>query len=519
MKELVFNTQERAISSDLVRLQKFKARDLAELFRYALDAYGNDDLTAGNVTVPGGSENPGRAEILNGLLVRPQIGTQLCTVDPGVMYAMADDGVSDDSVYKYGRYDGDSQVLTIDTGAIGARIDVIECRVSPTAKTVSESRDIFNPSTGLFTASSVVKETSSFIEFRVRKGTAGVGFPGTVLGWIPLCVVLVPSSSTNTDTCTFWDVRPLISDRQFQPVALASQTNGNTLLCNLSGPNTAKFGNAEAVSNGRRLGGKIRRGSPGVDSDTIDLSAVENQDATYSGMSIPYLYLLTPFGLPRWARYTDASTGSRVPRSCRGIPLVSNVQPNQDGTPSASVIFPTAFGFAGAGTTGGRCISIGAVGGVFGQPRGRCIGAYDQGLATFSGTGNLTGLSFVVTPGVDLPRNVKRVRWLVKLVVNILQTGQHDFVTGGQWLHSAPGNPGTTPFFSWNLPVINFAALGTFTFYSEITTDIYGVDETAAAGVSPPVNTFLWNLSMARNGGGTQPTLNAAALIPLEYWT
>jgi hypothetical protein len=79
---------------------------------------------------------------------------------------------------------------------------------------------------------------------------------------------------------------------------------------------------------GRRAGGQLLRGTPGTDHAYFNPNDAANQDAVNVIASPPALGALVtvclcfPLGLPRWARYTDAP-GARVPRSPRGIPLVT----------------------------------------------------------------------------------------------------------------------------------------------------------------------------------------------------
>src|SRR5579859_1434896 len=102
------------------------------------------------------------------------------------------------------------------------------------------------------------------------------------------------------------------------------------------------------------------RGSPGTDfAGYVDLDESANQELGYAfPAGLSFLYLLTPFNLPRWARYTDASAGTRTPRSPRGIPLVSTVAPQHwTGKPNATITFPAIFGFAAGSTNSGVCIA------------------------------------------------------------------------------------------------------------------------------------------------------------------
>ena len=170
---------------------------------------------------------------------------------------------------------------------------------------------------------------------------------------------------------TFWDVRPLVNDRVFG--------NGNTGpdlprrtkqlwtaglesgAMEMQGIIEATSGAGPGLGMSRRLGGQLRRGSPGVDYNQpyIVLNDSANNEAGFSPSSgFCYLYLLTPFNLPRWARYTDATSSPRIPRSPRGIPIRSGATPSHAyGQPSTSIKFPSVFGFAETATTDGVCIA------------------------------------------------------------------------------------------------------------------------------------------------------------------
>jgi hypothetical protein len=366
-RELKFNTQERLISPDINRAQKFVGADVAELFRYMMNVSAQDDLEAGaSVAEHASIEAPLRAEIVNGFLARPQLASTRILVDAGVAFFLAPDGAADESGYKYVHFDPATQpgVLIMTANATGSiRIDVIEMSFG-SPQVVSDSRDVFNPSTGLFTASLLTKESRAGVVLRIRTGTPGGGYPGPASGWCPIAIMSVPAGATDCDAVTFWDVRPLVSDRTSQPFALSSEVPDAPVTYGkidvTTGPVATLSGYTRACSpEGRRLGGRLRRGSPGTDGQSILLTDTANRESglVFSGSyTMMYLYLLTPFGLPRWARYTDAASGARVPRSPRGIPILSAVAPNGiTSAPSAPITFPAVFGFGGS-TQSGICI-------------------------------------------------------------------------------------------------------------------------------------------------------------------
>src|SRR6267378_3249810 len=351
LKTSIINTQERAISTDINRLQAFAGAGLGELLRYLINVGGNDDKDAGRTAIEQSLSAPLSAQIANGLLVRPQNGNLSLFVDPGVILAYAPDSDPDSSAYKIIKDAGVQAfgVLPITPGQVGGtRIDIVEIQVGSTV-TEFDSRDEFNPTTGLFSPTNVPKARQGNVtgtgNIRVRAGSAGGAFPGVVTGWLPLAVVSVPAIATSCDGMTFWDVRPLMNDLAF---GLSALTTDRPIL-NPGVIDAITLNHAEgwvsAILNSRRIGGRLRRGSAGTDADFLDLTAAENRENGFTPtVGIWSLYLCTPFGLPCWARYTDVTAGLRVPRSPRGIPVMSMVPIDPDGRPTSAIALPAALG-------------------------------------------------------------------------------------------------------------------------------------------------------------------------------
>lgn len=357
-RRLVLNTQERVMSTDMNRLQKFQHQELAEMMRQFLNVgVSSEDDALGVTNEPTTLGTPLRAEIFgNGFLVKPQAGSFVVLIDGGLLHAIAPDSGSDESNYKYIRDDGVPLPGTLaHTANVSGftRIDVIECRVNPVEAVVTDSRDIFNATTGLFAAATVTKELRARLEYRVRAGTPNAGMPGNVSGWLPLAVASVPDGAADNDDITYWDVRPLVADRiivagRAQPMLRDAMV---TMDANTDLLKVIARGTVEVLDrSGRKLGGALRRGTPGTDADTIDLKDVANQSGTLATGGIAYVYLATPFGLPRWARYTDGPAG-RVPRAPKGIIVVCDVEPEHlRPIPSSGITMPTSTGL-GAGST------------------------------------------------------------------------------------------------------------------------------------------------------------------------
>jgi hypothetical protein len=115
---------------------------------------------------------------------------------------------------------------------------------------------------------------------------------------------------------------------------------------------TLVAGTVTANVAGRRIGGLLQRGTPGVDPTQglyFDSGAAANQSpglssaVTTNTAILYFLYLCLPYGLPRWAFYTPASSGARQPRSPKGIPIVSDVACDINGHAGSNVPLPTTL--------------------------------------------------------------------------------------------------------------------------------------------------------------------------------
>lgn len=368
MRTMRINTQERAMSTDINRLQAFAQNDSLELLRYLL-LVGTSGTDLGLNVEPSSIASPLRAEIFgNGFLVAPQAGSLNLYVARGLLVAIAPDGALDMGDARYVSDAGISTpgaLVVTQNLAVSARIDVVECRINPVDATVTDSRDIFNASTGLFLASTVTKELKGQLEYRVRAGTAGAGFPGTDSGWLPLAVIHVPASATTVDDMTFWDVRPLLADRAgnlvLSPRDRVVIDEAHFSVDDFTDTNERRLaGEMCAVFGGRRIGGKIMRSTPGTEAVYVDMKHADNLAAGFAwpGSGFIYFYFMMPFGLPRWARYTDGPVG-RVPREPRGILVASDTAPNPlTGRPSSAIALPTSLGFTSTMTSDGLCFGM-----------------------------------------------------------------------------------------------------------------------------------------------------------------
>lgn len=450
-EQLVVNPLERALSGDIMRLQNFQQKYLSELLRALFDtSSGSDDENAGALYLPHVVQGtPAFAEIATGLLFAPAVGTAASSVGPGMlgMYDPDSSPSTDDSQYKLILDPGTTSALTpaiaLTANSSGStRIDVVECsRVQPDNVIETDSRDVFNTVTGTFAAASVNKVTQGQLQYRIRLGTPGAGYPGGAAGWLPLAVMSVPTGTSIWDTVTLWDVRPLLNDRIFQPtkttrvLPIYRRLDFSTNTVTAGQYRVNGFVDVDAPAAERRLGGWLQRGSPGTDhGGYVDLYDSSNQEQGYAfPAGLSYLYLVTMFDLPRWARYTDASFGSRIPRSPRGIPIVSATPPlHWTGQQSAGIVLPAAFGFNGAASTNGVC--LGAVikqtssqfSSLLSANRAQMTATVGPVFITVNANAGFGGgvATFTLRENVHFPAGAKRIRCLVSFTLTIPGTGQ-----------------------------------------------------------------------------------------------
>ena len=473
-KDLVLNPNERILSSDMNRLQTFKEADLGELFRALFntdaDNLNGDDVQPGVAQQVTSATSPAAGDVIDGLQMLPHNSTLDISITPGRCFIFDPDSVPyngltpnpDESGYKYVNDPG----LAIGTLQMAAnasgqtRVDVIECArtgigYAGAGFTVLETdnRDIFNPITGAFSASTVNKVVAGQMQYRVRQGIPGAGFPGTVQGWLPLAVASVPNGTTANSSITFWDVRPLVSDRVLPPFKTGYATGRifhNTLQVDPStvfGAGMRLVGRVDcvaadwlqvaAVPGMRRLGGDFHYGPQGGLSLTS--SSVLSGAGVADGPA--FLYLMEPFGLPRWCKYNTGT--SRSPFGPRGIPVVSNILPAVlNGSPVAAVQLPSGLGLGNATATMGLCVmalkySGGAPIAMTSDGRSQWINAI-AGVAYSRGDIVSTGLNFAFTasPGspdtnnqfLGYPPNAKALYVLVSVTIPV---AANTFITAG----------------------------------------------------------------------------------------
>ena len=169
-----WNSRERALSNDMNQQARLVSRAITE---------------AATAIISGTLRKAGCFGL--SFLVTPVAASMNCIINPGT--ALFVDGVSvyPDSTVQWVESSATREV-TLDASDANSRYDVVEMR--PGTVTVStQPRDEFNPLTGTFTVTNMVKEVASYPEFQVRKGTpsATPSIPVGTAGWMPLAYVRV----------------------------------------------------------------------------------------------------------------------------------------------------------------------------------------------------------------------------------------------------------------------------------------------------------------------------------------
>lgn len=470
----ILHTRERILSTDHNRLQTFLSADIAGLLQSQVDVRTTDQDANGLEGVGTAVGNPLRGVIQSGIRVRPEIGTLNTFVEPGLACLVDPDAVpdSDDVPYKWVRDPGvqlaGSLVLT--PGAGSARIDMVECQRVDTVLE-SDNRDIFDPTTGLFTAVSVDKVAASRLNYRIRTGTPGGGFAGlgTAAGWLPLAVALVPAAAASWDACTVWDVRPLVSDFVHSPFRVDAVhptiPRGYAQCWDAGVANDRIVGLIESSFRGRRVGGELC--PPGEPATSLSIQAM--LDPAFVGTTFPwYIYLLQPFGLPRWAKYSPSASGSRIPRSPRGIPCVANQPPDgYTGEPVNPVGLPTATGLGGTSDEG-VCVAAGlftaAVLEGFTMADGWTTTNAVKSKTPSSGAGTVN-LTYDIVLGADVPPNAVEVEvQFFQLLTGVAGTSHQVAVSAT--LRALGGVAGATVLSDNRC--ITFPVGGTFLFTSRV---------------------------------------------------
>lgn len=449
-KALRQNTRERVISSDWNRQQSFTAGWVNEAMRRQMLSPQDDSLFVGTTfNAPGALTNafdvlvpnaPDYAGILNGLMVIVPAAATYVLVTSGMLIVVDPEGMvgsSDPLPLSPDDGPGPARVVASEGVAVvgalpwipnpgpGTRVDIVEVqRTNIVSET--DNRDIFNPSTGLFSPLAVTKVTVGELTYRIRQGVAGGGLPAAALGWVPLAVIAAAAGSVSLDPCTVWDVRPLLSDLAnpyAQVRSIFPTVDRYQMVCeNKSAPGQLRLsGESLCTYLGWKNGGIFAE--LGIASFINLLNAPFYQAAGFAPVAgLPYyVYALWPGGFVRWVRYYPTPVpglGGRGPGSFRGVITVSQTPP-LNGQPSIPIATPPAWGLLtstifGQAVVSGQCSAIGALTGFVADGE-RVNHVHENPIlvapfAIITPAAASSAVEFVLVPGLHFPAGTRRIR-------------------------------------------------------------------------------------------------------------
>lgn len=340
-KTVKFNTREKVLSEDVNKAQALGNRGLMEVARHLFSTLHNGKEDVQYVTTGA----PLRALVLSGLCVLPQMASFDLYISAGAACTTETQVDPNNSPLCFAELTSNAATpgaLVLSPNPAGSvRVDVVEfSRVDETF--AIENRDIYNESTRVFDAVSVPKIVGSRLVFRVRQGVPGAGYPGHASGWCPLAIACHAPGSTTNDNVEFFDVRPLVSDRENLTIGtLGYDWRDSTY----AGALNDLKGVVSAFLDGVRVGGAL--GTSEVNAAAFSPVSAVNQ---VSGFAIPggsqfiYFYMLFPEGLPRWARYFPAASGVRLPSDFKGIPVAALTAPTKLSVSSSNLLPPASTG-------------------------------------------------------------------------------------------------------------------------------------------------------------------------------
>lgn len=431
MKREQINTRERAVSTDINRLQSFIGAEVMQAwYEVAAKRLQASDVTPGTESSPAAAANPPFSAVLNGLRAYPVNGTIDMLVTPGVMMMENPAAGVDDCPLLYVNDPGVTAigVLQMTAGAGTPRIDVIEVQPVDTVLE-SDNRDIFNIVTGLFAPAMVTKVACTRLTYRIRTGVAGAGFPGTVAGWVPIAVALVPAGAGTWDACDIWDVRTLVSEYWNAPFK-EGVTNSTMEYSHLVAEEMNAAPDYQVQVTGRAVGkhGYNKVGGTFTNYPTgaayVDITTTTtNWAAGYviAAGSPWHLYLAFPGGLPGWRKYCSSATSPRVPTGTRGIPVVCQTAPGFDRRPGVAIAMPTSTGL-GTTTTDAIAVATGATS-LAGKMRGFASNGVDFWLkeqlykAALASDPLGAGSTYQLVSGTEYPRYATALK--LRLVVTL----------------------------------------------------------------------------------------------------
>jgi len=401
-KSMIINSRERAVSTDINRLQAFAASDQAQALRrqYGMKATGSGPLFPGVevdiAALPTGATEPVVHKVLQGLMARPDTASYLL-VDAGTaMFYAPSFGGTDDSDWVVVDDPGVTDIATLtftsNSGGGSTRIDLLECQPVETVLETS-SRDQFDTTTGTFSAAVLNKVSAARLNYRIRTGTPGAGIPSISHSWMPIALIHTRTDATGFDNCDFYDVRPLVepslmSEHRMRPVYDTVSTYGSIIQLDpnnyvdcftTTGPTTVKAtGYFASALNGVKVGGYLMSGVAatsigafGTDKYYVDMADSTNFSSSDPPVNTPgsrnALGIFLPKMFNRFVRYsqtavslTKSDVNTRLPLGPNGVFFLvhsTSAMQRGDGVFAADFGFPSGMGFGSSAIASGVCVA------------------------------------------------------------------------------------------------------------------------------------------------------------------
>lgn len=374
---LVFNTRERAISTDLNRAQaQLQRLFLEEQRHYLLSRWGGGIIASGSALYSPALDAPQAFEVAGGLDLDCSTSTTQLTIAPGMLTAISSvmTITADDSPLVLAELAASFTGLDFVANASGSvRVDIIECQIVATTLETA-NRDVYNTATGTYSPALVTKRTGARLAFRLRTGTPGAGLPALQSGWYPLFVAVVGNGALNYTQVEFYDVRPLACERADAPGTIypagtiggvypwGDVRNGHSHawlevvpfgLGTIVNPSLQAIrGLVQTSFGGYWAGGALDYATcpRGNLSSFTDINCKVDTDhlaAAYGASQALHFWIAFPGGLPRWAKFSrQAATlgGTRKPGGFRGL-FVLSADPG-NGIANNTLGMPASSGFA-----------------------------------------------------------------------------------------------------------------------------------------------------------------------------
>lgn len=330
---ILINPFERPMSPDINNLQSMLSRTIADLLRYGemLRVVGTPVDSVRNV-------------VLGGLVVSPSgsdvsISTGALLQDTG---SLAPTPGALDSSYRIAI---NRSATTMVMPAPGAdTYYLIEGQMVNTV-TVTESRDLLNPTTGVFAPSLVTKQQERRITFQLLTGAADAPAPSGG-NWVPIAIVRRPAGGGAVLATDIIDVRPLHEMGRERP-ALPTVREGCMAVAT---PGAATAVTLRALIDGA---GGLRSADVTTGTLTITGADIIAPGLVFAADTWYYLYLAP------WSALTLNPRFATATQSRSGVLVLTGVNPTNQRRNGGSIALPPPFGVVAA--PAGSAYLVGAV--------------------------------------------------------------------------------------------------------------------------------------------------------------